>query len=439
MSPSTGHPGRASRQSGLRLLAGLAVLALGAGTLTACGSSEAGADNRITLAMHNPDTKAQDPATYALVQAFNAGTSTMKIDIVGRPVEQHQQKMTIAAQSDTLPEIFWVYDSLAKTMVKSEDLLDLTPVLAEKGLEEKFAPSMLEGFRRNGVQYGVPYQALVTGFYYNEALLRKHGVSVPRTFEDLLGAVKKLEAAGVVPIAKGSNNSSFSVWAFLTMLDRFGFEKKQQALLDGKLGYDNPDFLRLYRHLDELADAGAFPSNMSTQTYTQAVASFTSGKAAFLDSGVWEAAKIQKSAVGDDTGFWAGPTFADGVGDQKLAMNAPSAPLVVSAAVKKDKKKYAAVTAFLQFYYSDEGQQIMADNAQPPVTTYEPDVDPAEDEVFSTVLQEASRPGWSSPEAQPDLVVPPETANAMYDSLYGVMSGSLTPEKAVQLVQRSLS
>ncbi|MEV4333998.1 extracellular solute-binding protein [Streptomyces sp. NPDC049597] len=422
-----------------RLGSGVTATALAAAMVTACGSDSGGAsaDGAITLAMHNPNIQQQDPATYELVQAFNAKNPTSKIKLVGRPMEQHQQQMTIAAQSDTLPEVFWVYNALAKNMAKNGDLLDLRPILAEKKLDAKFAPHMLSGFKQGNVQYGVPYQALVTGFYYNKAILDKHGVPVPKTHDDLLAAVKKLKAKGVVPIAQGANNSSFSVWAFLTMLDRFGYEEKYQAILDKKQSYDNPNFLRLYGHIEDLAEAGAFPPNMTTQTYTQAVASFTSGQAAFLDSGVWDAAKIQESPVGKNVGFWAGPTFSDGVGNQNLVMNAPSAPLVASAKVKEDPKKYATVKKFLQFYYSDEGQQILVENAQPPVTTYVPVVDKTKSSVFRAVLEEAARQDLSSPKAQPDLVVSAETANAMYDSLYGVMSGAMSPKEAVQLVQRT--
>jgi ABC-type glycerol-3-phosphate transport system substrate-binding protein len=186
-------------------------------TTTACGSAVntadgSSSDGLITLSMHNPGSKTQDPATWQMVQEFNKKHPDMKIKLEGQPVDQHEQRMTIAAQSGTLPEIFWVYDSLAKTMVKSGDLLDLSPILAENDLKAKFAPSMLAGFRSGNVQYGLPYQALITGFYYNKAILDECKIAVPETFDDLLAAVKKLKAAGVVPIAQGANNSSFSVW-----------------------------------------------------------------------------------------------------------------------------------------------------------------------------------------------------------------------------------
>jgi raffinose/stachyose/melibiose transport system substrate-binding protein len=342
--------------------------------------------------------------------------------------------MTIAAQSNTLPDMFWVYNSLAQTMAKNGNLLDLTPILEQNGLQSKFPKSMLSGYHGSGIQYGVPYQALVTGLYYNKKILAQYNLQLPTTFDDLLNVAKTLHSHGVTTISQGAKDSSFSVWAFLTMLDRFGWEQKQSGLLDGSVSYDNPDFARLYGHIQELAKAGAFPSNMSTQTYQQAVDTFNAGKAAFLDSGAWAAGAIQASAVGSDVGFWPGPTFSDGVGNQQLIMNAPSAPFVVSKAVGKNSKKLDAVTKFIQFYYSDAGQQILVDNAQTPVTNYQPTGAAVQKPVFASIVSALHADGWTSPTAQPDLVVSAAASNALYESLYGVMEGVISPAKALSTV-----
>jgi raffinose/stachyose/melibiose transport system substrate-binding protein len=427
-----------------RSAAAIAALVTVASVSTACGSSGSGSSTNsngvttVTLSMQNPNIQEQDPATYDIVQAFNAKNPKMQVKLVGQTVEQHEQQMTIAAQSNTLPDIFWVYNALAQTMVKSNKLLDLAPIISEGGLSAKFAPNMLSGFKSGDVQYGLPYQALVTGFYYNKAILAKYNLTLPTTFDELLAAAKTLKSNGVTTVAQGANNSSFSVWAFLTMLDRFGYEDKISGILDKSASFSNDDFKRLYGHIAELAQAGAFPSNMTTQTYAQAVQSFMDGKAAMVDTGVWDAGKIGASKVGKDVGFWAGPTFSDGVGKQELVMNAPSAPLVASAAVKKDTAKYNVVKSFLQFYYSDEGQKLLVKNAQTPVTTYQPTGAEISSPVFAAVVAEITKQGWSSPAAQPDLVVSAESANAMYQSLYGLMEGVLSPDKALGLVQQSV-
>jgi raffinose/stachyose/melibiose transport system substrate-binding protein len=416
---------------------GVAVAALAvAGVLTACGSSSpsGSSGSGFTLSMHIANIQKDDPATYGIVQAFEKKYPSIKVNVVGQPVDQHEQQMTIAAQTHTLPDMFWVYNSLAQTMAKNGNLLDLTSILNQNSLVSKFPPNMLSGYKAASIQYGVPYQALVTGFYYNKKILQQYNLQMPTTFDELLNVVKTLHSHNVVTISQGANQSSFSVWAFLTMLDRFGWEQKQSGLLDGSTSYDNADFQRLYRHIEELAEAGAFPKNMATQTYQQAVDSFNAGKAAMLDSGAWSAGAIQSSPIGNDVGFWPGPTFSDGVGPQQLVMNAPSAPFVVSSAVAKNQSKLDAVSKFVQFYYSDAGQQILVDNAQTPVTTYQPTGAAAQKPVFASILAALHAPGWTSPTAQPDLVVSAAASNAMYESLYGVMQGVISPGKALSTV-----
>lgn len=443
--------GRSPLRPGRRPAAVTALGLAGALSLAACGgsvpgeapSSTSGGDSgdgvEITLSMQNPNVEEQDPATYQIVQAFMDANPDVTVTIEGQTVDEHQQAMQIAAQSGTLPEIFWVYNSLATQMADEGYLMDLGPVLDEAGLTERFADSMLSGYTTDdGLQYGVPYQSLVTGFFVNEQILADHGLEVPTTFDELLAVAETLSAEGITTIAKGANGTSFSVWAFLTMLDRFGYEDRYEAILAGEDSYVNDDFLRLYTHIDELAEAGAFSPNVATQDYVKAVEEFTSGNAAMLDAGVWATGQIQESEVGDVTTFWAGPTFEDGVGDQQLFMNAPSAPLVVSSDVAEDEETLDAVTRFLSFYYGDEGQQILVDNAQTPVTDFEPQVDPATQPVFAAVLETITQEGWSSPEAQPDLVVSAETSSAMYDSIYGVIQGVYTPEQALEVVQATI-
>ncbi len=439
----------ASRRVTRRTVTALgAALTLG---LTACGGSVPGEEPttggdetsgagdavEITLSMQNPNVEAQDPATHEIVQAFMAENPDVVINVEGQTVDEHNQAMQIAAQSGTLPEIFWVYNSLATQMADEGYLADLGPLLEENDLRSAFPESMLSGYVSDGgVQYGMPYQGLVTGFFVNTDILDEHGLAVPETFEDLLAVVETLSAEGVTTIAKGANGTEFSVWAFLTMLNRYGYSDRIDAILAGEDSFVNEDFLRLYTHIAELADAGAFSPNVSTQDYVQAVEEYTSGNAAMLDAGVWAAGQIQESGVGSATTFWAGPTFANGVGDQQLFMNAPSAPLVVSAQAMDNEDVADAVERFLAFYYSDAGQQILVDNDQTPVTTYEPQV--GEDQaVFASVLEVINQPGWSSPEAQPDLVVSAEQSSAMYDSIYGVIQGVFTPEEALQVVQNT--
>ena len=423
-----------------RFAVGLVAVTTAALALAGCGSTGSTADGKteITLSMQNPDVKTADPATWAIVQAFEKENPDITVTVSGEAVAEHLQKLSIAAQSDTLPDIFWIYKSNAEDMLKAGKLLDLKPILDELSLTDKFPDSTVKNFTSNGKIYGVPYQGLLTGLWVNKKILEDNGVSMPKTFDDLLAASKTLSEKGITTISNGANQSSFSVWSFLTDLDRFGYEDKVEGLLDGSTKYTNDDFLRLYEHIDELRKAGAFASNVSTQTYQQAVDQFTSGKAAMLDAGVWASSAIQDSDVASDIAFWQGPQFSDGVGEQNIIMNVASAPFALDHRLANDSKKLDAAKKFLAFYYSDEAQQILVDNGQPPVTTYEAQVDPDKQSALKAALDAAAADGVTSPQSQPDLLVPMPVANAMYDSIYGVIQGQLTPEAALDLVQKAL-
>lgn len=431
---------------GPRPLARLVVGALAATAavvaLAGCGSTGGGqaADGTtsITLSMQNPDVQTADPATWAIVQAFEDANPDIDVQVSGEAVADHLQKLSIAAQSDTLPDVFWIYKANAQELLSAGKIMDLSPMLDQLGLTEKFPASTTANYTQDGKIFGVPYQGLLTGLWVNEKILTDNGLTRPTTFDELVTVAEALNAKGITTISNGANQSSFSVWSFLTDLDRFGFGDKIEGILDGSESYENDDFLALYQHIAELRDAGAFASNVSTQTYQQAVDQFTSGKAAMLDAGVWASSAIQESTIAPDVSFWQGPQFDDGVGEQNIIMNVASAPLAVSAKVSGDQAKLDAVTKFIDFYYSDAAQQILVDNGQPPVTTYVPQLDATTQSALKSALDATTAPGVTSPESQPDLLVSTTVANAMYDSIYGVIQNQLTPEDALALVQKAI-
>jgi len=380
----------------------------------------------------------QEPAFNAVVESFEEENDDIKINIIGKEQSEHIKSMKMQSQSGELPDIFWMLESSAEELAEADALLDLNEFLEENpDIEESLKSNMISSFEKDGMQYGLPYQPLVTGMFYNEALLEEYDLDVPETFEDLLEISEILDANDVVTVAQGAKDP-YSVWAFLTMLSRYGYFEKIDAILDGNENWGNEDFLRFYEKIDLLREEGAFPDNISTQSYFQAVESFLDGNAAFLDSGTWDIQKIEESEIGDDVGFWWGPTFDDGIGEQMLSSVVPSAPLVVNAEVNESDEKTEAVNRFLEYYYGEEGNQVMADNQVPAMSDLELNVDAEEHPVFSAVMDEIESPEYESQPAQPDLVVSEAIGNAIYDSINGVMNGSYTPEEASQVVQSAV-
>lgn len=401
-------------------------------------SGEAG-ESSVTLdiAMHVANVKDQEPAMYKVIEAFQAKYPEIKVHLTGADTNDHIKKMKIQAQTGEMPDIFWMLPAPAKELNQAGLLLDLSEMVKNTPELAAIDPMMLKNYEDGSKLFGLPYQSLVTGLWYNKALFEQYNVKVPETYEELTEAAKVFKANNVVTIAQGAKDN-YSIWAFLGMFTRYGYFDKIDGILAGEEKFNNPDFLRFFEKIAELQKLGAFPENVTTMSYFQAVEMFTSGKAAMLDAGAWETGKLEASPIAGDVGFSWGPTFSDGAGNQKIAMISASAPLVAGAKVKEDPAKYDAVQKFFAFYYSQEGMQIMVDNQLPPITRVETNVDAKAHPVYAELIKAMNEPGWEKPLAQPDLVVSDAIGNTMYDSIYGIINGFYTPEQALDLIDKKV-
>lgn len=184
--------------------------------------------------------------------------------------------------------------------------------------------------------------------------------------------------------------------------------------------------------LADMREAGVFSDNAKNTDYALSVEQFLTGKAAMLNSGVWDTKKFDQSDISENVYYWWGPTFEDGVGNQQVSMKAPAHPYVVSSKVKAEEpEKYAAIIDFLKFYYGEEGTEIIAkDNQSIPVTQYKGEIDREAYPVFGRVI-DAMNDDWSSPSVCPDMYVSGQIINQYRESICGVINGIYTPQEAV--------
>lgn len=427
---------RAKRAARIGLAAATALIFF-TGCSAGGGGASASKSATISISMQQTDIEHGDPTTWAIIKGFEKKYPNVKVDLSGQPVAQHDQMIAVGAQSKTLPTIFWVNNAdVGIKLASAGALLDLGPIVKKYNLGSKISHLALSAFKTpSGMQFGLPQSVLVTGLYYNKKILADNGLTVPKSFDDLLHIAEVLHGKGITTISNGANHSTFSIWSFLTMLSRFGYDHKIGAILKGTASFNDPDILKFYNHIQQLQKAGAFSPNVSTATYDQAVSDFSNGKAAFLDSGLWSASGLQKTPIGADVGFWAGPTFSDGVGDQNIVMNVVGAPLSVSAQVQKGSPEYDAAEKYLAYYYSDEGQQVFVNTGSGPVTNFTAKL-PEGSSVFQSVLDATT--GKPTPVKQPDQYLTSAAQNALYDSIYGVIEGQLTPQQAVDMGAKAI-
>ena len=121
----------------------------------------------------------------------------------------------------------------------------------------------------DGKTYGLPQEAYTNEIYYNKDLLKKLGVELPAnaqfTQAQFLDLIKKAKAAGMTPIAQGVGDRPFP-GAYIVgegLLRKLG-KDDYRKLFTGKLSFQDPRVVEVFKWTKELVDAGAYPKNFMT-------------------------------------------------------------------------------------------------------------------------------------------------------------------------------
>lgn len=423
------------------------ITALSVGLLAGCGSdseeksSQDGGETTITFGIHVANPEEQEPVTYNIVQEFNKKyEGQYKVEFEAADTETHSKNLKLQSTDGTLPDIFWVEGAEAPEYAESGVLLDLSDYLSESTEVDEALNGMEDSYNNGDIQYGLPYQCNVQGFFYNKELFDAADVEYPTnetTYDEFLDMVKKLKDSGVTPIAIGSKNSSYTMWEFNEFLERYGWSENIDAILNGDKKFNNPDLVSCFEKMEGLKDAAAFPENMATIEYFDAKQLFDNGTAAMFGTGQWDCGEFDEN-LGDKVGFWWGPVFTDSDYEQNVAMKVPAAPIAVNAETADDETMKEAVYAFLDFYYSEEAAKISYEGSIFPATSYA-DVAASDTQYAMNAMLESLADGWESPKSAPDLTVSSAVQTELYNGIFGVLQGTYTPEEALDKMDETLS
>jgi xylobiose transport system substrate-binding protein len=355
-----------------RLVAAGATLAL-ALSLSACGDGNGGGssdDGKIHVLVYGD---ASNKVEKKIVDTFNK-TSDVKAVLDTIPGADYQQKLQTIINTPQAPDVFfnWGGGSI-QPFVKADLLMPLDDFIKDNpDLENKFLPSVFNSAVVDGKPYGVPMRGTQPVLlFHNKKVLDEAGVQPPRTWDELIDAVKKLKAEGVTPIALGGGDRWPTQMWFQYLYDRVAGPGLFQKALEGdKEAWNSADSKKALSMLRELVDAGAFGKNYDSVKYTNGAspALLASGKAGFELMGSWYYAQQQEDApdfAKDGLGYTAFPTVEGGKGEAgNVAGNTNN-----FYSVLKKTKHPEAVAEFLKLMYSDEFVKAQLAIGNLPTTT----------------------------------------------------------------------
>ena len=407
----------------------LAFLAACVGAL----SAPAYAETHITV-LHVSDNAAQKAIWDQIANDYNAEHKGVKVEFKYLENEAFKAKLPTMLQADeSRPDLFYSWGGgVMQAQDKAGFLKDITKDVAS--WESELTPTAVNAFKDDGKVVGVPFEVGEVAFYYNKKLFDKAGVKAEdiKTWDDFLGAVKKLKAAGITPIVVGGGEKWPMHFYYAYLVMRIGGE---HALADAKAGKDggfkNPTFVEAGKRLRELAALEPFQPGWLSTKHAESSGIFGDGKAAMDLMGQWllsmqgPNSTSGKGLAEEDIGILSFPVLPGGKGKATDTLGGINGWLVSKSAPPE-------AVDFLKFFSQEKYAKEAAAKA-----AYIPVVKGSEasftDPLFKRLAADLAKTTYHQNYFDQDLG--PSVGRVINDVSVSVAAGQMTPEAAAAAIQ----
>lgn len=391
----------------------------------------------VTVRLVHVDQNPEVSAFYNdLARRFEASRPGVKVEIQYLENESYKKKLTTLLQSPDRPNILYSWGGgVLREQVKAGVIEDLSAPM-NAAWKERFIPAAVQAYTLDNKIYGVPFQVSQVGFFYNKDLFAKAGVNAAsiKTWDDLLGAVRKLRDAGITPIMTGGADKwpLHFYWSHLAI--RIGGRSAFEAALRGEgKGFADETFVRAGELFKQLADLKPFQPGYLGASFPQSAGQFGDGKGAMMLMlngllGSMKANSADKQGIPDEKlGWMPFPTVPGGKGDPGDTLGGLNGWLVTKGSPKE-------ATEFLRFFSEAQNQRVAAERG-----FYLPVVNGAQDAVKRPILRHLVENVGKSKYHQIfyDQMLGPSVGAVVNDISADLAAGRIKPADAAAAVQQA--
>lgn len=333
-----------------RLVALACTAALTAGLLTGCGSQSTSANSsnaKVTIAFWEQDDAGAQKVLDGLIKDFQAQNPNITVKRTHMETEDLRKNYTSASLGTTGPDVVLGPNDNLGVFVPGNLIVPADEIMG-KDFFNTLDPKALEAAKYNGKQYMIPDRngnELI--LMYNKKLVPE----APKTFEELIETSKKLKADGKVQYGLAFNEvEPFFTIPFLGAFGGKVFDDTNSQTPKATLSTQAVTDWMTY--MSKLHSDGIIPKEADAAV---ADSLFKDGKVAFIINGPWGFADYQKANV--DFGITPIPSIN---GNYPAPYSAVKG-YTISASVKNNKDKAAAVKKFLEFVNNKDSQLKMVD------------------------------------------------------------------------------
>lgn len=352
-----------------------------------------------------------------VLERFNADyEGQYHVTAITTNLEEYYPKLNALVASKETPDVFIVSPGPNLTVYVDPGVAaPLDDYLADGWKDTFTSDAVFSQMTYDGKIYAVPLNIAAACAFYNTEMFEKAGAAVPKTWDEMLDACKKLEAAGYTPITI----SAGTAWC-LSMVAGYLCEMEGvdlAALADGSASWEDGKMESAATKLVELSQY--FQKTAAGDTNDVATANFYNEEAAILIQGSW--------AIGQING--ENPDFESTCG----VFQFPGVERVIaksdSLAMSSSTKYPEACAALMKYFTDDTAQKYTAEvGGKIPVTKveYDASVAPAQLAYVMDVFGGAKGTFGFYNESMPST----EAGAYFDDTMVSVFLGDMTPAEA---------
>lgn len=179
------------------------------------------------------------------------------IDIIGVEYEWKGPTFAVQLAAGSLPDVFTVPFTDAKTLLQNDQLMDVTDEMNALGYTDKFNPIILDAVTGDdGHIYGFPRQAYAMGLHYNRDLFEAAGLdpdSPPTTWDEVREDAKAIsDATGKAGFMEMTTNNTGGWQLVAASAARGGFIQEDNGDGTYTSTINNPGTVAALQYLHDL-------------------------------------------------------------------------------------------------------------------------------------------------------------------------------------------
>lgn len=326
------------------------------------GTPSASSAEKVTLSLLVDNTQESVTTAQALIDAFQKKHPNITIELETRPggSEGDNFVKTRLATGDMNDIFFYNSGSLMQALNPEQNMVDLT--------NEPFMADVIDSFKPtvtfNGKIYGAPQgSAMGGGWLYNKKIYEQLGLSVPKTWAELMENGEKIKAAGITPVI-GSFKDTWTS-QLIVLADYYNVQAEYPNFAEDYTANKakfatTPAALRSFEKLQEVHDRGFLNKDVMATTYDAAIKMLVEGKGAHYPMLTFALPVIEQNYPDklNDIGFFAQPSDSPDI--HGLTVWMPG-----GAYIYKNSKHIEEAKQFVAFIASKEGTEVYASVRKP--------------------------------------------------------------------------